>query len=148
MKSLTTRRRVVSVSAAALLSTGLSPRRLRAAEINLKFGTTEPLGSPLNNRALQAFQRIRKETNGRVDIQLFPNNMLGGLTAMIGQVRAAVRHAGGHATLFRTGPDNGGRRQAGVFTPLSAPLMKIHRGLKAAFDPARIFNRGRLYPDF
>jgi glycolate oxidase FAD binding subunit len=26
--------------------------------------------------------------------------------------------------------------------------MKIHRGLKSAFDPARIFNRGRLYPDF
>jgi glycolate oxidase FAD binding subunit len=26
--------------------------------------------------------------------------------------------------------------------------MKIHRGLRAAFDPARIFNRGRLYPDF
>jgi glycolate oxidase FAD binding subunit len=26
--------------------------------------------------------------------------------------------------------------------------MKIHRGLKTAFDPARIFNRGRLYPDF
>jgi len=26
--------------------------------------------------------------------------------------------------------------------------MKIHRGLKAAFDPASIFNRGRLYPDF
>jgi glycolate oxidase FAD binding subunit len=63
-------------------------------------------------------------------------------------VRTAARQAGGHATLFRTGPGNGELRQSGVFTPLSAPLMKIHRGLKSAFDPARIFNRGRLYPDF
>ncbi len=39
-------------------------------------------------------------------------------------------------------------RNAGVFTPLPAPLMKIHRGLKAAFDPRGIFNPGRLYPDF
>ena len=63
-------------------------------------------------------------------------------------VRMTARQAGGHATLFRAGPDNGQLRQSTVFTPLSAPLMKIHRGLKAAFDPARIFNRGRLYPDF
>lgn len=63
-------------------------------------------------------------------------------------VRSAARQAGGHATLFRTGADNERARQAGVFTPLSAPLMKIHRGLKSAFDPAHIFNRGRLFPDF
>jgi len=63
-------------------------------------------------------------------------------------VRMAALQAGGHATLFRPGPGNGNLRQAGVFTPLPAPLMKIHRGLKTAFDPAHIFNRGRLYPDF
>jgi len=61
-------------------------------------------------------------------------------------VRMSAKQAGGHATIFRTG--HGYDRSAGVFTPLPAPLMKIHRGLKAAFDPARVFNRGRLYPDF
>ncbi|MBR8002256.1 glycolate oxidase subunit GlcE [Burkholderia vietnamiensis] len=60
-------------------------------------------------------------------------------------VRMSAKQAGGHATLFRAGDSYD--RSAGVFTPLPAPLMKIHRGLKAAFDPARIFNRGRLYPD-
>ncbi|WP_179401869.1 glycolate oxidase subunit GlcE [Burkholderia guangdongensis] len=60
-------------------------------------------------------------------------------------VRMSAKQAGGHATLFRAGTSYD--RSAGVFTPLPAPLMKIHRGLKAAFDPARIFNRGRLYPD-
>ena len=33
------------------------------------------------------------------------------------------------------------------WSPLSAPLAQIHRRLKAEFDPAGIFNRGRMYPD-
>ena len=28
-----------------------------------------------------------------------------------------------------------------------APLARIHHQLKAAFDPERVFNPGRLYPD-
>lgn len=60
-------------------------------------------------------------------------------------VRMSAKQAGGHATLFRAGESYD--RSAGVFTPLPAPLMKIHRGLKAAFDPARVINRGRLYVD-
>jgi glycolate oxidase FAD binding subunit len=34
-----------------------------------------------------------------------------------------------------------------VFTPLDAARMRLHRELKAAFDPAGIFNPGRLYPE-
>jgi glycolate oxidase FAD binding subunit len=41
----------------------------------------------------------------------------------------------------------GGDRAAGVFAPLSPALMQIHRRLKQAFDPHRIFNPGRLYPE-
>jgi glycolate oxidase FAD binding subunit len=33
-----------------------------------------------------------------------------------------------------------------VFTPLSPPLQRIQRELKAAFDPEAVFNPGRLYP--
>ena len=57
------------------------------------------------------------------------------------QIRAAAQEAGGHATVFR------GEADCGVFTPLPAPLMAIHRRLKSHFDPARIFNPGRLYPE-
>jgi glycolate oxidase FAD binding subunit len=58
------------------------------------------------------------------------------------QVRAAAATAGGHATLYRAqdkSPD--------VFAPLSAPLARIQRDLQTAFDPDRVFNRGRLYPE-
>ncbi len=57
-------------------------------------------------------------------------------------VREATQRAGGHATLFC-----GADKSAGVFAPLPAPLMRIHRELKREFDPAGVFNRGRLYPD-
>lgn len=58
-------------------------------------------------------------------------------------VRACAEEAQGHATLFRHGD-----KAVGVFTPLAPALMKIHRGLKAAFDPAGIFNPRRMYNDF
>jgi len=58
-------------------------------------------------------------------------------------VRAAAARAGGHATLFR-----GGDKSAGVFAPLAPAIARLHRELKAAFDPAGVFNPGRLYPDF
>jgi glycolate oxidase FAD binding subunit len=33
------------------------------------------------------------------------------------------------------------------FNPLSAPLLRIHQQLKQEFDPAGIFNRGRMFAD-
>jgi glycolate oxidase FAD binding subunit len=56
------------------------------------------------------------------------------------QLRERAAAVGGHATLFR-----GGDRSSGAFTPLAAPLLAIHRRLKAEFDPAGIFNPGRMY---
>ena len=63
-------------------------------------------------------------------------------SASAAKVREAAQRAGGHATLFMSQ-----HKQAGVFTPLKAPLERIHRELKNAFDPDRVYNRGRLYPE-
>ena len=57
-------------------------------------------------------------------------------------MRALAAAAGGHATAFR-----GAQGAAACSAPLSAPLQRIHRELKARFDPDRLFNPGRLYPD-
>ncbi|MBI4998960.1 MAG: glycolate oxidase subunit GlcE [Rhodocyclales bacterium] len=56
--------------------------------------------------------------------------------------REVAAKAGGHAVLFR-----GADKSAGVFQPLPAPILNIHRRLKAAFDPRGVFNTGRLYPN-
>ena len=55
-------------------------------------------------------------------------------------IRSTAERLGGHATLFR-----GGDKSVGVFHPLQPALMKIHRRLKDAFDPAGILNPGRMY---
>ena len=55
-------------------------------------------------------------------------------------IRAVVSSAGGHASLFK-----GGDRRGEVFHPLPAKLLEIHRKLKSAFDPERIFNPGKMY---
>lgn len=62
--------------------------------------------------------------------------------APVAQIRAAAAAAGGHATLFRSRD-----KSAGVFTTLPPAAMAIHRRLKQAFDPAGIFNPGRLYAE-
>jgi glycolate oxidase FAD binding subunit len=61
-------------------------------------------------------------------------------------IRAKVGNAGGHATLFRAGTEDGDEAVA-RFHPLSAPLRQLHQRLKAAFDPQGVLNFGRLYPD-
>ena len=58
------------------------------------------------------------------------------------ELRAAAARVGGHATLVRAAD-----KSAGAFAPVSQSLMQIHRALKNAFDPDRIFNPGRLYAD-
>ena len=55
-------------------------------------------------------------------------------------IRAAALRAGGHATRYR-----GGDPSVGAFAPLAAPLDRIHRELKRAFDPDGILNPGRMY---
>jgi len=56
-------------------------------------------------------------------------------------LREAAAAVGGHAVLFRAQD-----KSAGTFAPLAPALARIHRGLKQQFDPAAIFNPGRLLP--
>ncbi len=55
-------------------------------------------------------------------------------------IRAVAQAAGGSATLFNGTPAHGTSR----FDVLQAPLSTIHKQLKAEFDPAAIFNPGRM----
>jgi glycolate oxidase FAD binding subunit len=58
------------------------------------------------------------------------------------QLREIAKRAGGHATLFRAAD-----KSAGAFQPLEPVVMRLHRELKSAFDPAGILNPGRLYAE-
>jgi len=61
-----------------------------AAEFQLKYANNSPTAHPLNVRAVEAMERIKQETNGRVEIQIFPNNQLGSDTDMLSQLRSGA----------------------------------------------------------
>ena len=62
----------------------------QSAEFKLKYANNLPAIHPMNVRAKEAADAIRKETNGRVDIQIFPSNQLGSDTDMLSQVRSGA----------------------------------------------------------
>jgi len=58
------------------------------------------------------------------------------------RLRDAASRVGGHATLFRAA-----HKPAPAFAPLAPAVLRVHRELKAAFDPVGILNPGRLVPE-
>ena len=63
------------------------------------------------------------------------------------RLREGVAAVGGNATLFIAAQLDPSVAVA-IFTPLKPPLDRIHRELKKQFDPAGIFNRGRMFTEF
>ena len=57
-------------------------------------------------------------------------------------IRAQAQALGGHATLFRPATETD--RAVGVYTPASAAVQAIEQRLRTEFDPAGIFNPGRM----
>jgi tripartite ATP-independent transporter DctP family solute receptor len=57
-----------------------------AAEFSYKLGSSSPMEHPAMARSAEAVKKIKEETNGRLDISIYPNSVLGGDTAMIAQV--------------------------------------------------------------
>ena len=94
MKRLARRRFLTQAS--ALTATTLvasiagTAARAQSAEFKLKFANNLPVIHPLNVRGKEAAEAILKESGGRVDIQVFPNNQLGSDTDMLSQVRSGA----------------------------------------------------------
>lgn len=59
---------------------------LSAAEIVLKAGHSQNAGEPMDLGLKMIAEHVKKATNGRVEIQIFPNMQLGGEVEMIKQV--------------------------------------------------------------
>nr|WP_256367012.1 TRAP transporter substrate-binding protein [Acidisphaera sp. L21] len=82
------RRTLLAAAVAAPLA---RPAIVRAqGKIVLKYGTDNPMDNPLNIRLSEAFGRISKETNGAVEIQLFPDSQLGSDPDMLSQLRSGA----------------------------------------------------------
>jgi len=62
--------------------------RAQQAEFSYKYANNLPDTHPLNVRAREMAAAMKAETNGRFDLQIFPNNQLGADTDMLSQIRA------------------------------------------------------------
>lgn len=65
-------------------------RPARAADFNIKFGSDLPQEHPVNVRTVEAFARIAKATNGRLQGKVFPASVLGSDASMISQLRSGA----------------------------------------------------------
>ncbi len=79
----------VAGTAAAFASIGIV-RPARAADFNVKYGLDLPAEHPITVRSIEAFARIKKATNGRVDVKAFPTSQLGSDPNMIAQLRSGA----------------------------------------------------------
>jgi TRAP-type transport system periplasmic protein len=78
-----------TASAGALASIG-APVFAQGAALSFKWANNIPITHPSNIRVREAVEAIKRDSNGRVDIQIFPNNQLGGDTDMLSQVRSGA----------------------------------------------------------
>ena len=83
-------RRIFVATAAAATAVSVLPRRAHAAAFNYKYANNAPVDHPLTVRASEAAEKIKQESNGRLVIEVFPNNQLGGDTDMLSQVRTGA----------------------------------------------------------
>jgi tripartite ATP-independent transporter DctP family solute receptor len=79
-----------ALAGAAIFGSALPMRWANAAEFVYKWGTNVPETRPLNVHGRKASEAIKQETGGRFDLQLFPNNQLGGDTDMFSQLRSGA----------------------------------------------------------
>src|SRR5260370_7451844 len=94
MSRLTRRNFLATTAAAAagsgVASFGILTSRVRAAEFIYKYANNVPVTHPMNVRSREAVEKIKEESGGRLEIQIFPNNQLGGDTDMLSQVRSGA----------------------------------------------------------
>ena len=84
-----TTRRMMIGGMAALAAPAL-PRFARAAEYSWKFAHTAPTSFPLHIRLVAAAEKISKDSNGRMELQIFPDSQLGGDNDLLSQVRSGA----------------------------------------------------------
>ena len=86
----TTRRSLLLAGTAASATVACRGSRKLRPNSSSNTPTTRRTAHPLNVRAVEAMERIKQETNGRVEIQIFPNNQLGSDTDMLSQLRSGA----------------------------------------------------------
>lgn len=90
MKKRLSRTAFAAGTAAAFATIGYVRAPARAAQFTWKWAHDLAADHPSNLRAVEAFGKIKAETNGDLEIRAFPNSTLGGDPAMLSQLRSGA----------------------------------------------------------
>jgi TRAP-type transport system periplasmic protein len=85
------RRTLLKASAASAVISGVGAPfvvRAQTADFSYKYANNLPDSHPANARAKEMAAAIKAETNGKFELQIFPNNQLGSDTDMLSQIRS------------------------------------------------------------
>ena len=85
-----TRRNLIAGASATALVAPFGSAFAQKAEFTVKYGNNLPVTHPMNIRAAEMAAKIKEESKGRLDFQVYPNNQLGNDTDMLSQVRAGA----------------------------------------------------------
>ena len=90
--ALTTTRRGFTFGLPALVAAVslVRPALAQNTKIKLRYGTAFPADHPGVTRITEAAQAIAKDTNGQVDLQVYPNSQLGSEPDMFSQTRTGA----------------------------------------------------------
>lgn len=78
-------RRHVIAGAAGVSTATILHWPANAAEFSYKLGSSSPMEHPAMAHSKDAADKIKEQSNGRMEITVYPNSVLGGDTAMIAQ---------------------------------------------------------------
>jgi TRAP-type transport system periplasmic protein len=82
--------RTTAASTGGIAAFGILAQRGDAAEFSWRYANNVVVAHPVNVQLAKAADKIREESGGRIDIQIFPNNQLGGDTDMLSQLRTGA----------------------------------------------------------
>src|SRR5579872_888987 len=117
-------RRSQLVLGGAALAFNIVRAPARAAQFTYKLAHQQSVELPLHVRTVQMANAVKAETNGRLELQIFPNSVLGGQTSMLGQVRIGSIHflILGDSNYTPVVPSFGVESLGYVFTTFNQPI--------------------------
>jgi len=84
------RGRFTHAAFATLASIAVIKAPARAAQFAYKYASNLSIDHPLNVRMKECWTAVKRETGGRLDVAMFPNNQLGGDTQALQQLRTGA----------------------------------------------------------
>jgi len=85
------RRHLLATGAATFLGSAVGApfvARAQQPQWTYKYANNLPESHPMNSRAREMAAAIKRDTNGRFDLQIFPNSQLGSDTDTLSQIRS------------------------------------------------------------